>query len=589
VFVEVKTIYAGDDDVLVKDLLACISPQTYRNSSDKVISFITGFHSSLAATPDCNAMMIKPFASKFVLCMNVDSATLSSNSIKSFLSLCAGMSKSSSKGVDIGKDFIKRYIESESKKHRVPNEIYPAFGDIMSVYAGDNDAMTENLLVCVSTQAYRNAPDQILSFLNAFHAAASATPDGMLMTKRFTLKVLECMKLEAASSLKTTISSSAVKSFLSLCAGMNEGDDWSNIVVCFIRSVTVESCQDIQTHQASYHYSSRPASVQKGKGPVVLCGSGIKHCCEKFGWKLLEGPLVDAVKKMIEFGSLTHALSLVKELKSGFPSPAGEDARSSTCSKLANIVVEEGLKFASTPTVSSLKDLFFLLPSNDRLMSEGFVAKVLKLDIRMICVPFVTSVIVGKASVDSPLGKIAAHCAHNLSQAANAPLEQVRNWSIKERTRLADANVAAFLKSPCKIIYNYQLAKTKHKMFLQSIAPYISSGEIQAQCHQPSNYWFVKITKLKSIYVDPRTLGVCDCQHSRSLYGSGGSTTGSCIRQASTEKIAQVNRDSNLLKSILAVLPDSVATEIKNKKRKSSQPAAGAAPPKKKPEVIVID
>lgn len=152
--------------------------------------------------------------------------------------------------------------------------------------------------------------------------------------------------------------------------------------------------------------------------------------------------LEDAVQKMIEFGSLDPALSLVTEFKSRVS--VQEDSRSLVCSNLAKIVIEEGLKgFTATPTSASLEDLFLLLPGNCPLMTERFVANVLTLDVRKTIIPFFINVARGIASDNSPIsiGKLAAHCARKLTKRAFAPIAKVQSWSINETTPFPNRDV----------------------------------------------------------------------------------------------------------------------------------------------------
>lgn len=475
------------------------------------------------------------------------------------------------------KDFVRKYIQAVSFENRIPTEISPAFGDIMNIYSGDYDQLVKDLLVCFSSEAYRKAPDQVVSFVKAFHVSSFSRDEKLSM--RVVSKAVQCMELKVANTVTAALSGTSVKTCLALFLEAKSADEWVDTVVSFIKNVTKESCQNVQR---KYGYSA--SSVQKGLGPVSLCNAGVNSCCEKYGWKTLEDAVIDSVQKMVQMGSLSSALALVRELKGNQVLPFDND-RAVVCSKLANIVVQEGLKFSQAPTVASLKNLFLVLPVNSSSMTATFVENVLKLDIHKLCIPFVTSVAVGKISHTSAIGQIAMHCAKRLAKTAYVPLQKVQIWPIKLRTHVP-SEVEGFLRSPCKIEYDYQLAKAQHKTFLQSLAPYIASGEIRAVSHQPRNYWHVRITKMKGTLVDPRSVGPCSCRHS-----SYRSATGTCVYQSTKAKIDKINDDLRLLNSILALLPDSVALEIKSKKRKALQPAGQSAgqPPQKKQEVIVID
>lgn len=133
----------------------------------------------------------------------------------------------------------------------------------------------------------------------------------------------------------------------------------------------------------------------------MFCNDEVKDCCEKFGLKPFEEVLVAAVQTMINLGSITSAFSIVKELSHEDSASADGGDRSTVCSKLAKIAIDEELKFSQKPTAASLKDLYSMLPANNLDVSSSFVRNVLKQDIRTICIPFVLSPAVGKVLIDS--------------------------------------------------------------------------------------------------------------------------------------------------------------------------------------------
>jgi hypothetical protein len=174
---------------------------------------------------------------------------------------------------------------------------------------------------------------------------------------------------------------------------------------------------------------------------------------------------------------------------------------------------------------------------------------------------------------DSPIGKIALHFARSLADSVRAPVAQARSWSIQERDGgPLPSQITAFLKSPCNVEYDYQLAKKQPKAFLQLLSPYMRTGEIRVYAHQPRSHWVLTIKKLKNTLVDPTTLGSCSCQSSgRNDSSRHNSVAGGCLRQAYQLGLQRKDKDSKMLTSILAVLPEAVASEIRSKKRKTSE------------------
>ena len=460
------------------------------------------------------------------------------------------------------KDFIRKYIQAASLRSSIPNELSPAFRGILNIYSEDYDRLVEDLLLCISPRAYRTAPDHVVTFIKAFHTASLSHGDQM--SKRVVSKAVQCMELGDCNTVTAVLSATSVKTCLALFLEAESKNEWVEAVVSFIKNVNKESCQDVKQKHSCY---SPLSSVKKGLGPVSLCNSGIKSCCEKFGWKTLEGVVKDAVEKMIQMGSLSSALTFVRELKSDLFLPIDND-RTDVCQNLVNIVVQEGVKLSQAPTADTLKDLFFMLPVNSSPMSELFVENVLKLDMKILY-PFLISVAVGKITPTSPLGQIAIRCARRLSKTAYMPLQKERIWSIIEHTRFP-CGVESFLRSPCKIEYDYKLAKSQHKEFLKSLEPYIKAGQIRATPHQYAGrgYWYVKIIKLRGTEIDPRSLGQCDCLRHLCM-----SATGTCVYQSTKVKIDKIDTASEHLKSILTMLPAELAKRIEREKNKAVQPA----------------
>jgi hypothetical protein len=196
-----------------------------------------------------------------------------------------------------GKDFISEYIQKATKEDRVPDEIFSTFGDIISIYAGDNDVMLEDLLHCISPKLYQSAPNQIVSFIKSFYEASVEHPDGKCMIRRLALEATRCMKSKESNALKSPLSAASVKAFLSIC--IRNRDEWTEIALSFIEHVIEEGSKE--THRYT------KATTQKGRGPISLCNAGVKDCCETFGWKMLEIVLVEAVEKMAKLGSFIDA------------------------------------------------------------------------------------------------------------------------------------------------------------------------------------------------------------------------------------------------------------------------------------------
>lgn len=242
----------------------------------------------------------------------------------------------------------------------------------------------------------------------------------------------------------------------------------------------------LEVKRYSYYSSS---ATKPSDGPVLVASASrsITKLCNCFGWAEYKDVLVDAVEKLCDRDKSDIALDLLDSLALN---DDDKSDRSDICSKLAAVACDKILTSLQAPSRNDAVKSTRLAVCKKVLVSIGkfcssktakFVEVAKSLDFDSVLFPLVSDTTLRSNSCDSVINSVnllTQHCAHVLKMRLSVELDNVTVWSLPNANLSNNSNYSAFLRGPCKQVFDWQVRKADHAGFMTDLRALIRSGDV---------------------------------------------------------------------------------------------------------------
>jgi len=368
--------------------------------------------------------------------------------------------------------FWERYLAKQQMQGRLPNEIVPQIGPFMEHF-GNEDRVQVCLYETIQKEMVVRNPNAAIDFVVG--CVNSLKNDHANLCQLMIDRLLASM-----DRLQSTVNASSAKAFLTMFEADCGIPDSAKLVSTFLDCVTQSSCELPSSDSAT-----RRSKIET-RGPVTLLGSGLPGVFSSLGWQGVEKSLRNVISKLIEYGSVEDALTLVKELSGPHPERLDRDGKQfKLCASLASRAIQPSTQAAvENPSMQVLSHAVTLADAFCPSTIDSIVCEILKMDLDEIIAPL--ALVFRKQENASPqlqsaVNKLSSRCVEQLTARNSAPMGDVINWSLSltAETELNKKNIDAFLCSPCKSSLSFELAKYSHEKILADLKPLVASGTSQ--------------------------------------------------------------------------------------------------------------
>ena len=341
------------------------------------------------------------------------------------------------------------------------------------------------------------------------------------------------------------------------------------------------SCQKVEEKpRRSWH----PTQTREPKGPSLLPSAvlSIISLGHLYGWGEYEAVLVEAVEKLCLHGSTDAAVILVEKMT---PPNSRLSTWHRVYTNVASVLCEKALQHHPA-SLESFKSLVKIIGWYSPSFAPTFVAAVKTLDMD-IFFPLVSDRALRSSAnecMKRSLSVLTLHCAKILKSNVYKNPGSIEIWSLPNAALSRNTTYSSFLRDPCKQVYEIQVRKSDHNIFLIDLRPLIHLGEVKAESYQPrgKGAWHFKITKTKTNSVPVASFSSLRCTCS-----SGGSSNTNCrlIRhKASMSKHSEDQKKLLVVRALLTIeqrgeLEQYTVSEPGQDTRKRSAPSSKSAVP----------